>query len=56
MTKRDEAMRMLDQLQGLLKKVEDTPDRMPTNVAFLMVARVVYWLVERWVKEHDPST
>lgn len=51
MTKRAEAMQMLDQLETLLKKTEDTPDRMPTNRAFLMVARVVYWLLERWIKE-----
>lgn len=53
MTRKDEAMRMLDQLQDLLKKTEDTHERMPTNRAFLMVARVVYWLLERWIKEHE---
>lgn len=51
MTKRAEAMQMLDQLETLLKKTEDTPDRMPTNRAFLMVTRVVYWLLERWIRE-----
>lgn len=51
MTKRAEAMQMLDQLETLLKKTEDTPDRMPTNRAFLMVARVVYWILERWIRE-----
>ena len=51
MTKTDEAMRMLDQLETLLKKTEDSPDRMPTNRAFLMVVRVVYWLMERYIKE-----
>lgn len=53
MTKTDEAMRMLDQLETLLKRTEDSPDRMPTNRAFLMVVRVVYWLLERWVREHE---
>ena len=53
MTKTDEAMQMLDQLEDLLKKTEDTYERMPTNRAFLMVVRVVYWLLERWVREHD---
>ena len=53
MTKRDEAMKMLDQLESLLKQTEDTPNRMPTNRAFLMVARVVYWLLERWIKEKN---
>ena len=51
MTKKDEAMQMLDQLETLLKKTEDTPDRMPTNRAFLMVARVAYWLLERYIRE-----
>ena len=51
MTKTDEAMRMLDQLQDLLMHLEKNPDRMPTNRAFLMVARAVYWLLERWVRE-----
>ena len=53
MTKTDEAMRMLDQLQDLLKHLEKNEDRMPTNRALLMVARVVYWLLERWIKEHE---
>lgn len=50
MTRHDEAMQMLDQLETLLKKTEDSPDRMPTNRAFLMVARVVYWLLRDWVR------
>ena len=53
MTKRDEAVQMLGQLQTILKKVEDTHDRMPTNRLFLMLARVVYWLLERWIREHE---
>ena len=52
MTKRDEAMRMLDQLQDALGRLERTPNHMPTNRALLVVARVVYWLLERWVREH----
>ena len=52
MTKTDEAMQMLDQLETLLKKTEDSPDRMPTNRAFLMLVRVVYWLLERWVRQN----
>ena len=52
MTRTDEAMRMLDQLQDLLKHLEKNEDRMPTNRALLMVARVVYWLLERWVKQN----
>lgn len=53
MTKTDEAMRMLDQLQDLLAHLEKNEDRMPTNRALLMVARVAYWLLERWIREHD---
>lgn len=53
MTKTDEAMRMLDQLQDLLKHLEKNPDRMPTNRALLMVARVVYWLLERWIRDDE---
>ena len=53
MTKRDEAMQMLDQLQDALGKLERNPDRMPTNLALLVIARVAYWLLERWVREHE---
>lgn len=53
MTKHDEAMAMLGQLEDLLKKTEDTPTRMPTNRAFLMLARAVYWLLEKWIREHE---
>lgn len=42
-------MQMLDQLETLLKRTEDTPDRMPTNRAFLALARVVYWLLRDWI-------
>ncbi len=53
MTKTDEAMQMLDQLQDALGKWEKYPEYMPTNRALLMVARAVYWLLERWVREHE---
>ena len=53
MTRKDEAMQMLDQLQDALGKWERNPDFMPTNRALLLVARAVYWLLERWVREHD---
>gem|GEM_PF-6284258 len=49
MTKREE-MQMLDKLETLLKKTEDTPERVPTNRAFLMVVRVVYYLLMKEVK------
>lgn len=53
MTKTDEAMRMLDQLQDLLMHLEKNPDRMPTNRALLIVARVVYWLLERYIRSNE---
>lgn len=53
MTKRDEAMQMLDQLQDALGRLERQPDFMPTNRALLVIARVVYWLLERWIREHE---
>lgn len=53
MTKRDEAMQMLDEMETLLKRTEDTPERMPTNRALLVIARVVYWLLERWIREQE---
>lgn len=53
MTKRDEAMQMLDQLQDALGRLEKSPDFMPTNRALLVIARVVYWLLERYIKEHE---
>lgn len=46
-------MQMLDEMETLLLRTEDTPERMPTNRAFLVLARVVYWLLERWIKEHE---
>lgn len=53
MTKTDEAMRMLDQLQDALGKWERNPDFMPTNRALLIVARVVYWLLERYIRSNE---
>lgn len=53
MTKRDEAMQMLDQLQDALGRLERNPDFMPTNKALLVIARVVYWLLERWIRDDE---
>lgn len=56
MTKRDEAMQMLDQMEQMLKVVSYADEnRMPTMKAFLVVARVVYWLLERWIREEDKN-
>ncbi len=52
MTKKDEAMKMLDQMENALGKWEKKPDFMPTNRALLIVARAVYWLMERYIREH----
>lgn len=49
MTRRDEAMQMLDQLQDALGRLERNQDRMPTNRALLVIARVVYWLLREWI-------
>lgn len=49
-------MKMLGQLEDLLKRTEDTPERMPTNRAFLVIARAVYWLLERWIREKNDAT
>lgn len=53
MTKRDEAMQMLDQLQDALGRLEKSQDRMPTNRALLVIARVVYWLLERYIRSEE---
>ena len=53
MTRMDEAMQMLDQLQDALGKWERNHERMPTNRALLAVARVVYWLLERWIRDDE---
>ena len=52
---------MLDQLQNVLEQTEracreekiDGRGRMPTMKLMLILTRVVYFLLERWVKEHD---
>ena len=53
MSWRDEAMQMLDQLQDALGRLERNQDRMPTNRALLAVARVVYWLLERYIRSNE---
>ena len=52
---------MLDQMQNVLEQTEracieeenDGIGRMPTMKLMLILTRVVYFLLERWVKEHD---
>jgi len=46
-----EEMKMLDQLQDMLKACEKHPENMPTMKSFLMVARAVYWLLERRIRQ-----
>lgn len=51
-------MQMLDQLEDVMKKC-DKPDaemRTPTMKAFLVVARVTYFLLSRYVREHETGT
>lgn len=55
MTKKDEAMQMLDQLENALFAIEKDVrcgfDTGATSKTFLMFARAVYWLLERWIRE-----
>lgn len=52
MTKKDEAMQMLDQMEDMLIALEKSgEDRQMTKRAYLVLARVVYWLLERWIRE-----
>lgn len=52
MTKKDEAMKMLDQLENMLIALEKSgEDRQMTKRAYIVLTRVVYWLLERWVRE-----
>ena len=54
MTKTDEAMQMLDQLENALIECEKAPrENTPTMRAFLMVARAVYWLLQNYVRGED---
>ena len=54
MTKTDEAMQMLDQLENALIECENAPrENTPTMRAFLMVARAVYWLLQNYVRGED---
>lgn len=48
-------MRMLDQLQDMLAACEKHPENMPTMRSFLMVARAVYWLLERRVRSNGKA-
>ena len=53
MTKKDEAMQMLDQMEDMLIVLEKSgEDRQMTKRAYLVLARAVYWLLERWVREN----
>lgn len=54
MTRREEAMEMLDQLETLLTRLDkpDAKDRTTTALSLLMVTRAVYWLLERYAREH----
>lgn len=53
MTRMDEAMRMLDQMENLLIVLEKSgEDRQMTKRTYLVLARVVYWLLERWIREN----
>lgn len=47
MTRRDEAMQMLDQLENVLIECEKAPkENTPTMKAFIVVLRVCYFLLK----------
>lgn len=52
MTKRDEAMQMLDQLENVLIECEKAPrENTPTMLAFIVVLRVCYFLLKDRAKK-----
>lgn len=53
MTRSDEAMQMLDQLENVLIEVEKAPmENSPTMRAFIVLARVVYYLLREKVRNN----
>ena len=51
MSRRDEAMQMLDQLENALIECEKAPkENTPTMKAFLVLAKVVYYLMREWCR------
>ena len=48
MTKHEEGVRLLEEMEDLLYKIEKGTATRP----ILALARVVWWLLREWVKEH----
>lgn len=53
-TKYDEAVEKLNDLENILIRLE-TSDGYATKKVVIALARAVWWLMERWVREHDPG-
>lgn len=51
MTKREEAAKKLDQVEDLCVKLEMGKGELATKMAVLILARAVWWLLERYLKE-----
>lgn len=49
-------MEMLDQLENVMIECEKAPRyNSPTMHSFIALLRVVYFLLERWIREHDKA-
>lgn len=55
MTTYDQGAQYLDQLENMLLRLVES-DGYPTKKTIIALTRAVMWLMERWVREHDPST
>lgn len=52
-SKRDEAVEKLNDLENILIRVETGGEI--TRRVIIALIRAVWWLMERWVREHDPK-
>lgn len=50
MTKHEEGVQKLEQLEDLLYRLEHGQQSQKTQLA---LARIVYFLLERWCREHE---
>lgn len=55
MTKNEEGVRNLDQVENLVIKLEKGTGDLATKKAVLILARAVWWLLERWLREHESN-
>lgn len=52
MTKREEGVKLLEQMEDLLYRLEKGNASKNTMLA---IARVVWWMLKQWVVEHEPQ-